>query len=307
MTTRIGGLTLYPLVALLLAGIGFIGFSWFTSGGASTGEQKAVSPVSAPRATIVERLTEALESAGVPLAHLDIRQLSENSALVTGYLELSGQQETLRSVIAGLDGEVAIRVWTQDALMEQARQRLSDLAGDMRVESVEPGIIAVSGYLANDSRRDRILAAVREDVPGLRGVVDRTVGPRDLARRLREEVAASPLAGQITVETGDRGDVVASGTLGQAGLEAWNAMIAAVGTDLGTAVPVRTAFVPLASDLPFTIRGVIAGPMRYVITDTGRRVGEGGNLGGGFSVDRIADGEVTITGRGQTFVQRLKE
>jgi type III secretion system YscD/HrpQ family protein len=307
LATRIGGLTLYPLAALLLAGIGFIGFSWFTDGGAATGGATVEAAPAPIRPAASDRVTTALTEAGIRTNALDVRQIAENSVLVTGYVELSSQEASLRTVAAALDTDVVSRVWAMDTLVAQAQKRLSELAPGLSVAPVEPGVVAVTGYLADEPRRTRILAAVREDVPGLRTVVDRLTGPRDLADLLTVAIAASPLAGTVAVDPlGDDG-VVVRGALGQDGLETWNAVLAGLEADLGTALPVRTAFVPVAGDLPFTIRGVVAGPMRYVMTGDGKRVGEGGTLGGGFMVERIADGEVTINGHGQTFVQRLKE
>lgn len=238
---------------------------------------------------------------------VDVRELSPDSVLVTGYVELSGQKETLSQVVASVGVKAALRVWAQDELTAAARERLAQLAPSLRVESLGGGAVAVVGYLSDGINRERVLSALREDIPGLKAVVDKLVSPKDLAQMLKDAVAASPIAGSVVIED-DAGTVVARGSLGESGVESWSRIVERIAqAHGGSPPPIRTAFVPRADELPFTIRAVVSGPMRYALTDTGRRVVEGGQLGGGFTVQKIGDGEVTIAGRGQVFVQRFKE
>lgn len=299
-------LSLYPVVVLLLVGIGFIGFSWFSDSSAVQPDNVAKQEDVATVKTAADRVRDALDAEGLA-GSVDVRELSPDSVLVTGYVELSGQKETLSQVVASVGVKAALRVWAQDELTAAARERLAQLAPSLRVESLGGGAVAVVGYLSDGINRERVLSALREDIPGLKAVVDKLVSPKDLAQMLKDAVAASPIAGSVVIED-DAGTVVARGSLGESGVESWSRIVERIAqAHGGSPPPIRTAFVPRADELPFTIRAVVSGPMRYALTDTGRRVVEGGQLGGGFTVQKIGDGEVTIAGRGQVFVQRFKE
>ncbi|HLO78025.1 MAG TPA: type III secretion system inner membrane ring subunit SctD [Magnetospirillum sp.] len=293
----LGRTTLYPLIALLVVGIGFIGFTWF-------GEQ---SPAEAAAGTPTEtaRVAEALRKVGLD-GTVEIRPLRDGAVLLNGYVELSSQKRTLTEGIIVPGVEIFSRIWAQEELVKAAQQRLSELAPGLTVTPVAPGVIAVGGYLATPERRGRIVSTIREDVPGLREVIDRIVTVNDAARTIKSAVAESSLNGKVRVEVAD-GMIVARGSVNNEGMAAWNAVVASVLRDNGQTIPIRAEFVPDLSELPFTIRGIVSGPIRYVVTDNGRRVAEGGQLGGGFSVASVGDGEVTIVGQGQKFVQRFKE
>lgn len=293
----LGRTTLYPLIVLLAVGIGFIGFTWF-------GEQ---SPAEAAAGTPNEaaRVADALRKAGLD-GTVEIRPLRDGAVLLNGYVELSSQKRTLTEGITVPGVEIFSRIWAQEELLKAAQQRLSELAPGLTATPVAPGVIAVGGYLATPERRGRIVSTIREDVPGLREVIDRIVTVNDAARTIKSAVATSSLNGKVKVEVAD-GTIVARGSVNNEDMGAWNDVVASVLRDNGPTIPIHAEFVPDLSELPFAIRGIVSGPIRYVVTDNGRRVAEGGQLGGGFSVASVGDGEVTIVGQGQKFVQRFKE
>lgn len=304
-----GRQTVYPLIVLLLVGVGFIGFTWFAEGpaDAQVAQQTMAlaDDVAGTEVSDSERVEAALAAGGFGDA-IEIRSLRDGAVILTGYVELSRQKEALSQGL-GVDGvEIMTRVWAQEDLVKAAERRLVDLDPGLTVSSVGLGVVALGGFLDTPDRRERIVSTVREDVPGLREVRDQMVTPIDAAREVRAAVADSALAGKVQVDVAD-GTVVARGALGGDGIGIWNTMLADLRNRHGDALPVRTEFVPVISDLPFAIRGIVAGQMRYVMTDGGRRVSEGGDLGGGFRVEAISDGEVTIVGQGQRFVQRFKE
>lgn len=296
--------SLYPLAALLLIGIAFIGTTWFRN---EAGNQAQAGAVGAPPAppTPLERITARIGEMGLA-DRLEARPLGAQAVMVTGYVGTAAEREAASARLPVDDVPLSLRIWSQDELLETARNRLADFPDAVAVSPAEPGILRLSGLVADGDRRSRILAAMREDVPGVRDVVDDTITREEGLARLRAAIADSPLARRVTVSSDGR-EFVAHGSLGEAGLSAWRDLMGSLEPMLGDGLAVRTAFVPRSDDLPFVIRSVVTGPLPYIVTSEGKRIGEGGRLAEGFELVSIDDGKITIRHGDQTFVQRSRE
>jgi|GEM_PF-1995013 len=293
---------LYPVVGLLAVGILFIGFTWFAGAGSKEDLPPAIqAPPPAPKDIVAERL--AAIGFGKDLA---VRAISDRMVLVTGYVELSAQKASLKESVRLDDVEVTFRVWSNEELVAGARQRLADIAPKVEARSVGPGIIELAGYLPTSDLRSRVVAAVREDVPGVKDVVDRILTRAEVERMYRDAVAASPLAGKVTLTTDEEG-IIARGALSESERAMWRRLTADLAARYGDTIVVRNFFVPREKDLPFMVRSVVAGPYPFVVTKDGRRVAEGGDLGDGYKLVSVGDGEITIQHGDVSFVQRFKE
>lgn len=295
--------TLYPLAVLLLVGIGFIGSTWFMRGDAGAVAPSLPPPGQSP--TAVEQADLLLADLGLENT-LELRPIGERTLLVTGYVELSRQKTTLKERMTLPGVEFVHRVWAQEDLLRQARDRVAEAAPELKVETVKAGVVRLRGYLPDGDRRNRVVMALREDVPGIRDVVDEIVTRADAERLLRDALDESTLAGRVTLRPTPDG-VAAEGVLGDADLAAWRQLLAQFRARYGTEVVVNTAFVPRPQDLPFGVRAAVAGPGGFVMTGDGRRVMRGGDLGGGYVLEAVGGDEITIRRGEQVFVQRFKE
>lgn len=288
-------LTLYPLIVLLVIGIGFIASNWFT------GKDGGVPPRPAPLA----QARAALAALGLA-DDIEVRAVGERVLLITGYVELSDHKTSLKEQVKVRGADVVFRVWAKQEQLLQARDRVAELAPGLRVETVSAGAVRLSGYLADPDRRNRVVLAVREDVPGLREVVDDIVTRPDAERMLRQAVAESPLSGRVSLLTRD-GDLVAEGILSDGEIALWQTLLADFRSRYAADIPVGAVFLPRTEDLPFALRAVLAGPSGFVVTQTGRRVMVGGELGAGYVLEAIGQGELTIRRGEQVFVRRFRE
>lgn len=295
--------TLYPLAVLLVVGIGFIGSTWFVRGDAGAVAPSLPPPGRSP--TAVERAALVLADLGLENT-LELRPIGERTLLVTGYVELSRQKTTLkeRMILPGV--EFVHRVWAQEDLLRQARDRVAETAPELKVETVKAGVVRLRGYLPDGDRRNRVVMALREDVPGIRDVMDEIVTRADAERLLRDALDESTLAGRVTLRSTPDG-LAAEGVLGDADLATWRQVLAQFRARYGADIVVSTAFVPRAQDIPFGVRAAVAGPGGFVMTGDGRRVMRGGDLGGGYVLEGVSGNEITIRRGEQVFVQRFKE
>lgn len=295
--------TLYPLSVLLVVGIGFIGSTWLTRGDAAAVGLPPHAPTAAP--SPLHQASAVLSALGMGDG-LEVRALGDRTLLLTGYVELSAQKATLKERMNVEGVEVVHRVWAQEDMLRQARNRVAQLAPGLEVEIVGPGVVRLRGYLADADRRNRVVMAMREDVPGIRSVVDEIVSRADAERFLGEALANSPLAGRVSLKPTESG-ITAEGVLSEDELGIWSEVLAVFRARYGAEVPVTAAFVPRPQDLPFTLQAVVAGPPGFVVTQGGRRVMKGGDLGEGFMLEAIGKDELTIRRGAQTFVQRFRE
>lgn len=274
----------------------------FLSGGQEVPEQTPVTVSGEDRARAVAAKIRELGMA----ERLSVRNLDEHTVIVSGYLESASQRTSVAQKLR-LDGvEVALRVWAEDQMVETATALIRPIAPGVEVTSVSPGVLRLSGYADDAATVERVMAAVRDDVPGVRDAENRIITRPELIRVFERTVLEHGLAGRVKLAM-DGGAVVASGTLAEKDVEAWNTALAKFQRAHGTRLEIRTAFTPRTEELPFAIRSIVRGPLSYVTTTSGRRVGEGGELHPAYRLVAIRDGELEIERDGQTFIHRLEQ
>ncbi|WP_185961334.1 type III secretion system inner membrane ring subunit SctD [Telmatospirillum sp. J64-1] len=293
-----GHFKLYPLVVLLAVGAGFVAFS--TLSGGAGGDVPVVAEVQP-----VEEIVQRLQQMGLS-EQVQVRAISNRVVMVSGYVADAAERALVEENLTLPGVQMVMRVWVQEDLLREARNRLAELADTVQVVDAGPGALRLTGHVADNSTRNRILATLREDVAGTRDVIDEIMTRSDLERQFREVLGKSPLSHRVRVEESQTG-LVAHGALGKAELEQWQGLTQAFAEQYGGNLPIRTAFVPEVGKLPFFIRGVIAGPLPYIITDDGRRVMVGGTIADNYQLVAIEDGKVTIRNGEQLFEQRLTD
>ncbi|MFM7632361.1 MAG: hypothetical protein ACKO65_03240 [Betaproteobacteria bacterium] len=115
-------------------------------------------------------------------------------------------------------------------------------------------------------------------------------------------MAAAGLAKKLQVVE-QQPEFVVRGALSEDDLPRWENLLMAFSEQFGRLLPIRATIMPIPRTLPVNVQTVIGGPMPFVITDTGERIGPGGSAGN-HTLSSVGDKEVIFEGKQRIRIPR---
>lgn len=225
---------------------------------------------------------------------------------VRGYVLDETMETRVRDAVRKIANTPAVHLVIDSQLLAMARSTAQGLQDPTRalfkVNDVVNGVASVSGTVSSQVVREEILEALRKGVPELRGTEASMRLAADLPGLLQERITAAGLGRRLQVDD-DQPEFIVRGTLSEEELPRWEVLLASFGTEFGKLLPIRATIVPLKRLLPVNVQTVIGGPMPFVITDRGQRIGPGGEAGS-HTLSSIGDKEIIFDGRQRIRIPR---
>jgi hypothetical protein len=146
---------------------------------------------------------------------------------------------------------------------------------------VKLGRLLLKGHVATGERRDQIVTAMKEEIPGLTSVDDQVTANDDALTALRSMLAAAGLADRLQghLDRGNGNRLVVDGMPREADLETWaevrGRLASLFGPSLQIVEDLRVAPAEASPGTPAPRNDVVAavkGPMPYVLLSNGAKL-----------------------------------
>jgi type III secretion system YscD/HrpQ family protein len=234
--------------------------------------------------------------------------------VVQGHVLSSDERLAVTRWARQLGTPVRVNVFAIPEMRLAAEEASAHWGEAVQLAIKDDGRAHVSGVVPSAEARERLLAAVREDVPGLRDVADEVITVEGLQTELAALVADAPgeRKGVIDLQWQPPLAFLTAGTVdaGQfAAYQSWRKQVSVRHPTLKWQDQVRavrsastaTAATRRIASLP--IVAVVGGTMPYVILEDGRKVQEGGDLIDGHVLLAFAARHLTIRERSGALAQ----
>lgn len=295
-------LMLSATVLLLIALAGIAGTAWLLMQPVDTANS---SPVTAAEDPIVTQLKARLAEVA-PGRHMSVNPGRDGKPEITGYVSDEAMEITVRDAIRRITNTPVIHLYADRELLAQARKNSQPLQDPthaiFEVSAVANGVAVLNGSVASPAVRDEIAESLRNSVAGLRGVETSLRLPEDLPPLLQERIVAAGLGKKLQVIE-QQPEFVVRGSLNEDELPLWENLLANFSEQFGRLLPIRATIMPVQRTLPVNVQTVIGGPMPFVITDTGQRIGPGGSAGN-HTLSSVGDKEVIFDGKQRIRIPR---
>ena len=197
---------------------------------------------------------------------------------------------------AGITGRVQM---TDRRRVDRAMDSVtSGYRGRLRTVSTGVGTVRLEGVAADRAELDRVVEALRRDVPGVEKIEIRAMPADQLAERSRLELRRLGLHHQLVVAPLADG-IRITGRVGGQDRPAWDQFLKWFDTEAGQLARLEPVLGPENDDPPAfgRIEAVYSGRDPYVIADGGRKFSVGAMVGG-WRIERI-EAEAIVLRRGQ--------
>lgn len=241
-----------------------------------------------------ERLTKAL-----PGRQITVTSGTGGTPVITAYVADREMEERLQSMVRKHAGNAVMTVYVDTALLERARTLVQQARADgsramLEVSTVNNGVATIRGAVASTMVRDELFDTLRGSIPGLRSF-DASLKTADtLPALLSERLNSTGLARKLQVVS-EQPEFVLRGTLTDDELQRWETLLVEFTNEFGRLLPIRATLAQQQRKPPVEIRTVIGGPMPFIVTAGGTRIGPGGNANG-QTLLLVRDNEVIFDG-----------
>ncbi len=288
------------LVTIAVVGVG--GASWLASRSV-----ESVSPVvpaarsDAPLAQLKERLAEV-----APGRYMSVLQGRDGKPEIIGYVSDEAMESAVRDAIRKIVNTPAVQLYVDQQLLVQTRKAAQSMQDPSQtlfeVTDVRNGVAVLNGTVISQSVKDDLTESLRSRVPGLRGTEAPLRMAEELPALLQERMTAAGLGKKLQVVE-RQPEFIVRGALSEDELPRWENLLMAFSQQFGRLLPIRATIMPIQSTVPVNVQTVIGGPMPFVITDTGERIGPGGSAGS-HTLSSVGDKEVIFEGKQRIRIPR---
>lgn len=195
--------------------------------------------------------------------------LSDGRTRISGYLSTRGARLELTRRARQLDPSILIQVNTDEDQRALAEDTLSRFANPgIEIDSMHWGRLVMKGNVQNGESRDRIVAALKDEVPGLASIdVQHVTAADDMLNALRVLLVQAHLDAMIHVSQDDR-HVLVDGSPDTAALAAWEQVRAKLVARFGLSLNLVENFGVLPRG---NMVAAVLGPMPYVLFADGTK------------------------------------
>lgn len=288
------------LVMIALAEIG--GASWL-----ATRPVESVAPAAPAERndTLITQLKQRLADVASG-RYMSVLPGRDGKPEIIGYVSDEAMESAVRDAIRKIVNTPAVHLYVDQQLLVQTRKAAQTMKDPthalFEVSDVRNGVVVLNGTVISQAAKDDLAESLRSRVPGLRGTEAPLRMAEELPALLQERMAAAGLAKKLQVVE-QQPEFVVRGALSEDDLPRWENLLMAFSEQFGRLLPIRATIMPIPRTLPVNVQTVIGGPMPFVITDTGERIGPGGSAGN-HTLSSVGDKEVIFEGKQRIRIPR---
>jgi len=278
-----------------VAVLGVAGAFWLSSQPMTPTNESVASASPMPSApTLSDRLAEAF-----PGRMVQVTSGHGGATIVTAYAADGGMVSRMQQMIRKIDGTAITHFFADDAMLESAssvvlKYRREGTRAVVKVTGMNNGTASLRGVVASQSVRDELLENLRNSVPGLRGIELTAQGADELPSLLTDRLTVADLSKKLQVVS-RQPEFTLRGNLSEDEIQRWEAVLTQFSEEFGQILPIRAMISIQQKRPPINVQTVVGGSMPFVMTDTGQRIGVGGEANG-HTISAIRDDEIVFDG-----------
>ena len=278
-----------------IAVLGVVGALWLSSQPmpvVSTTDASTQPTANAP--TLSDRLAEAFPGRTVHIA-----AGNGGTTIVTAYATDSAMATRMQQMIRKFDSTAVTHLFTDDAMLESVRNvalkyRQEGTRAMVKVTDVNNGIATLRGVVASQSVRDDVIENLKNSVAGLRSIELTAQGADELPSILTDRLTVADLAKKLQIVS-RQPEFTLRGNLSEEEIQRWETVLIQFNEEFGQILPIRAMISLQQKRPPINVQTVVGGAMPFIITDTGQRIGVGGEANG-HTISAIRDDEIIFDG-----------
>ena len=246
------------------------------------------------RPSLSDRLAEAF-----PGRTIRVSTAKAGPPVVTAYASDRRMGTQMQQLIRKHDSTSMLHIFIDEEMQESVRTILEKYRQDgkravVQVSEVKNGVASVRGIVTSASVRDELIENLKNSVSGLRSVDTNFQSAEDLSSILTERLVVADLSNKLKVIS-RQPELVLRGSLSEDEIQRWEKLFIQFTDEFGQLLPIRTVISVQQKRPPINVQTVVGGPMPFIITDTGQRIGVGGEVNG-HTITSIRDDEIVFDG-----------
>lgn len=239
----------------------------------------------------------ALEARNIPAEDFQFdyknRQLE-----VTGLVETNRQKREVERAIRSLSSSYKMTIRSQESLVISCREVLNLLNASAVVTAQGPGVVKISGYLANTTAWENAKKSLLSDTPGLVSIIDKVVTAKEVDDYTFPILNRYQLGQRLKLYAENQG-VIARGSLGEGSRKDWYEARLEIEKVLGPEIAFKDEvnFQSGAEKIYLDARiesVTITESLKWIVLQNGKTYFEGSIIPSGYTVDRISKEGVAL-------------
>lgn len=294
-----------PFVVIALLGImAFAITAWLLK--PSSSSSASGTEVDADRETDISRALREAITRAVPDHSLTVIRGSDGTMRVHGYVRDPAARTKILEAIRKHESTQAATIYADSELLAATR-KIVDREADSRnvrvsVLSVTNGRAELSGAVSSTPVRDLLVERIRNEVSGIVSFSGGLLTSEDLSSLLQDRIMASGLATKLEIIE-RQPEFVIRGRLNEQDLARWEGLLSDFAKDYASVLPIRATIAVLRRKPPIDVQMIVGGAMPFVVTESGQRIGRGGD-NNGHTLSVVGDNEVIFEGSERVRIAR---
>ncbi len=286
-----------PVALVVLIGIAAFGVTAWMLQDQPAPEEAEASADAARRPDATLELQELLARVA-PGQQFSVTQAADGTLRVNGYARDPASRDRIMTAIRKFGTTPAVVIHVDSELLSAARKVTERLADPRKMKvnvvAVTNGRAELAGTVSGAAMRESITERLRNEIPGMAAVTGRLMTSEDLPALLEDRMIASGLGGKLQVLE-RHPEFVVRGRLGEQDLGQWERLLTNFSNDYASLLPIRATIIVTYRKPPVDVQMVVGGSMPFIVTESGQRIGRGGDANG-HTLSTVGDQEVIFEG-----------
>lgn len=238
-----------------------------------------------------------LESRNIPAEDFQFEYKNRQLELA-GMVDTNRQKRDLERAIRSLSPYYKINIRSQESLVITCREVLNLLNATAVVSAQGPGVVKISGYLANTAAWENAKKSLLSDTPGLVNIIDKVVTAKEVDDYTFPILNRYQLGQRVKLYAESQG-VIARGSLGEGARKDWYEARLEIEKALGPEIAFKdeVVFSSAAEKIYLDARiesVTISDSLKWIVLQNGKTYFEGSTIPSGYTIERISKDGVVI-------------